>query len=87
MKTFAVGDRVEWESSAGGRTACKVGAIVCTVPVHMSPNRALARLGVLGKVDGAGMQRDHVSYVVRASVEGRKASRLYWPRVNKLRPV
>lgn len=78
MKRFKHGDYVTWTSEAAGTVRTKLGIISEVLPAGVRPNRA-----------DSGMQRDHESYLVRASVIDGSAAQLrrsttYWPRVSKL---
>ena len=78
MKTFKMGDRVKWESQAAGSSAVKIGEVIMVVPPGKVPEG----------IKGAGMARNHESYVVSASVElasGKMSrKRTYWPLPSKL---
>lgn len=71
---FRVGTLVTWTSQAAGIVRTKKGTIVEIVPRGKRPTR----------VDSAGMGRNHESYVVRASPDGGKTWRRYWPKVKLL---
>ena len=75
---FEVGDRVAWTSQSAGAWALKVGEVTEVIEAGTHPGRGDA----FSQPGGA---RDHESYVVRASAEGRPKRR-YWPRVSLLRP-
>ena len=67
-KSFKVGDRVTWVSSC----LRKEGIVTAIVPPRTKP-----------PIKGAGMSRDHESYIVCGGERGgRKAD--YWPRVSLL---
>jgi hypothetical protein len=73
--SFKIGDQVSWASQANGRTVVKKGAIYEIVAPGADPTG----------IKGAGMPRDHESYVVKAFKEtDRKRTALYWPIVSKL---
>jgi hypothetical protein len=72
-KIFAEGDEVQWTSQSAGSTTTKIGHIVQVIPPGTRPS-----------LKGAGMQRDHESYLVRAKVEGSSRFRMYWPKVRYL---
>lgn len=71
MRQFKVGDKVAWTSQAGGYTKTKRGKVVHVVPAHVMPPHALTP-------KGAGMARDHQSYIVE--VTRPRSATLYWPR-------
>jgi hypothetical protein len=72
---YKIGDRVSWTSQANGRSVPKQGAIYEIVAPGAAPTG----------IKGAGMPRDHESYVVKAFKEtDRKRTALYWPLVHKL---
>lgn len=78
---FKVGDEVEWESQAMGIVRLKRGTVVEVVPEGAFPKNYRV---------GDGMERRHISYVVRAVALGRsnpKRKSTYWPRVSALRPA
>jgi hypothetical protein len=80
MSGYRVGDRVEWTSQAGGHARTKRGVVIEVVPPGRDPTT---------KRRGAGMYRDHESYVVRAVALGRASgehSATYWPRAASLWP-
>ena len=74
-----IGDKVTWQSQAGGDWRSKIGEVVEVVPPNHRPKT---------KKKDNGTPRDHESYVVRAKAVGTrtKTARLYWPRVSKLKP-
>ena len=73
--SFKIGDRVSWTSQANGRSVAKQGAIYEIVAPGAKPTG----------IKGAGMPRDHESYVVKAYKNtDRKRTALYWPLVHKL---
>lgn len=72
---FQIGDVVTWTSQAAGIPATKTGEIIEVVPPGSPATQ----------IRGAGLPRDHESYVVKAKKttdRGRQA--LYWPRVSLL---
>ena len=70
MTAFALNQRVNWTSQAGGHAVEKLGVITAIVePGELPPG-----------VRCDGLPRKELSYVVR--VDGRG---LYWPRVSQLR--
>lgn len=76
---FKLGDQVTWESQADGITRTKIGEVVEVVPACERPKT---------QIKGMGFQRDHESYIVRASkTTDRKRTALYWPLVRGLRKV
>jgi hypothetical protein len=83
---FVKGQVVCWTSQSAGFTRTKEGPIVQVVASGKLP----IDYGV--KVGDSALPRDHVSYVVRASVlDGSVAqlgrTKLYWPRVKHLELV
>lgn len=68
-----IGDRVTWTSQSAGTWTTKRGVIVSIVPPGTRPER----------ISNPGCPRDHVSYVVRARLDGGQSKR-YWPRVELL---
>ena len=70
MSTIGIGSTVQWTSQSAGTVRAKRGMVIEVVPAGVRPD-----------VRGAGMARDHESYVVQ--VGGRR----YWPRVNLLTDV
>lgn len=76
--SFKVGDKVTWTSQSAGSTRTKIGDVVEIVHDDELPTT---------KKKDIGMQRKHESYVVRAYAVNRstKSTKLYWPRVSKLR--
>lgn len=81
VMSYFIGDKVTWSSQSAGFYKNKVGVVVALVPSRQSVNPVLASAGIRGRIKNPGAARDHMSYVVRS--EGR----LYWPRVNQLRPL
>ena len=80
MNKFKVGEEVAWDSQAGGYSSLKLGEVIEVVPPGTDPPG----------IKGAGMRRDHESYVIKARViDGsdaqRKRTKKYWPRVPGLR--
>ena len=74
--TFEVGSLVTWASQSAGIVKRKTGTVEAIIPAGKRP-----------ELKGAGLSRDHVSYVVRVREiddHGRKRSKLYWPRVEGL---
>ncbi len=65
--TWKVGDPVIWTSQSAGTWKTKRGVVEMIVPAGKRP-----------EIRGAGLPRDHESYVVRAG------GRAYWPLVAKL---
>lgn len=65
---FKVGDRVTWISS----NLRKEGIVTSIVPPRTRPG-----------VKGAGMSRDHESYIVRGGERGGRQA-FFWPRVSLL---
>jgi hypothetical protein len=78
---FALGDEVEWISTAAGSTKTKRGIVAEIVPAGKTPSPLWTQLH---KGWGVGFPRNHESYVVTT---GRNGSRPYWPLANKLRPI
>lgn len=76
MKSFKVGETVQWTSQAQGYSKSKEGVVVAIVPAGERPDRE-AFLD-LYKGAGCGFGRDHESYVVRVK------NKHYWPRVSAL---
>lgn len=74
-----IGDRVEWTSQSAGVTRTKIGEIVDVVPAGTIPQKRSAI--------NPGFSRNHESYIVRAEAEGRKGTRVYWPRVSGLKLI
>jgi len=79
--SFKCGDFVTWSSQAGGVRRTKLGEVTDIIPSGIAP-----------PIKGAGLYRDHESYVVRASVIDGKSHQLhrhkkYWPKVASLRPA
>jgi len=70
-----IGDKVTWESQAGGYRKTKIGEIVDVVPAGNRPS--VDNFPDLHKA-GVGWGRNHRSYVVRV---GKKH---YWPIVKNL---
>lgn len=81
VQLFRCGDTVTWRSQAAGIWREKTGQVIAVVPAGSRPNDTFQALGMREHMKGAGWQRDHVSYVVRAG------GRLYWPRVSALTPA
>jgi hypothetical protein len=94
--SFKIGDRVKWTSQAGGYAAEKTGTVVAVIPVgrrfgllkYLRPlNLDEARACYnTGPIDGAGLARDHESYLVEVKTGKTDAAKktLYWPRVKGL---
>lgn len=68
MKTFEVGDAVEWSSQSGSYSKKKTGVVEQVIPSGCRPT----------DVRRCGFARDHESYVVKVR------NKLYWPRVSAL---
>jgi hypothetical protein len=68
MGAFKVGDWVEWTSQSAGVSKRKCGEVV----------QVIAAGAFCRSVHGAGLCRDHESYVVKVGY------RRYWPRVAHL---
>jgi hypothetical protein len=89
---FAIGDEVEWRSSANGSTRTKRGKIVAIVGPSGNPYIALKatnpELADRLRLD-AGLPRQHTSYVVLVptGLNGGGRGKLYWPIASKLRKV
>lgn len=79
MEFFRLGQTVRWQSQAHGSHKVKTGEVVEVVPEGSRPDRA--RFPTLYKHSGCGSARHGPSYVVKVG------SKIYWPRVNSLRPV
>lgn len=82
MATFAIGDRVKWNSS----NTDKVGEIVAVVPAGQRP----IDVG-FAKAGGGGLSRDHTTYIVKGRKldsrgDPRGSTAHYWPVVSLLRP-
>lgn len=86
-KSFAVGDRVTWESQAGGYTRKKTGTVVEVV-----------RAGGIPRDKNFGSSRAHESYIVEVTYEPRRSTSTiksvrvrkperYWPLVANLHLV
>jgi hypothetical protein len=76
-ETFKVGDRVYWDSQAGGTWRRKTGEVLEVVPPRAQPSAPLRE---------PGFWRSEISYVVRATPDrpGGRAQN-YWPRASALR--
>lgn len=74
---FKFGQKVAWWSSANGSRTKKVGVIVSVVAPKTNPP---------ADIKGAGLPRDHESYVVEVFKDPIKGTgrRYYWPRVSVL---
>lgn len=82
MAQFAVGDKVQWTSQAGGYTKTKTGTVMVVVPAQTSPHEVHLPEVPCTLTKGIGMStRLHESYLVH--VQGRRE--LYWPVVSLLR--
>lgn len=77
-KAFDVGTMVSWTSS----NTRKTGVVMAVIPVGKRP----ADFGY-SNLDNSGMPRDHVTYVVKGGLPGKKQNTLYWPRTSLLDPV
>lgn len=77
VKSFAVGDRVSWESQAGGYSKKKIGTVVEVVPASHFPQM----------MGGVGGLRHHESYVVSVIHSPTTKPERYWPLVRNLRLV
>ena len=76
---FKVGDRVQWDSQAGGFVTTKAGEVAAVIAPGQ---RVWMPAGLrFRSVVGAGRVRDHESFIVKV---GNVA---YWPSVALLRPV
>jgi hypothetical protein len=77
---FKTGDRVTWTSQANGRTVEKTGEVIEVVPAGKDPKT---------KIHGAGLWRQHESYVVHAvkDTKSGKKTAIYWPIVSLLKPA
>jgi hypothetical protein len=98
---FKVGDKVTWDSQAGGGWTSKAGEVVAVVPPFdgdarytlwemapmslKSPKGLTAGAPVYAMFDG--WQRDHECYLVLVPHPGKGKPSLYCPRVSALRPV
>lgn len=88
--SFTTGDRVCWESQAGGAWKKKIGIIVAVVQPHAYPKDCVPmprKFYNTAAMDGGGLPRDHESYLVEVneSKTGRGKPKLFWPRVFALR--
>jgi len=77
MKKIIVGTKVRWTSQAGGLWKKKTGEVVEVVPAGTLPQTSII---------GAGMERNHESYIVNVRV-GPKNMKSYWPRIRSLEVV
>jgi hypothetical protein len=80
--SFEIGDKIEWESQAGGKTTRKRGEIRYVIEDYeyvSSKNYPLHRT----MFDSG--RRKHKSYLVSVPSTGRGKYKLYWPRVSALR--
>jgi hypothetical protein len=93
--TFRVGDRVQWSAYDQPQCPVNIGEVVAVVPAGADPRAmALAAQKEWGttRLDlGTTLPRDHESYLVVVGqawgLRKRYKSKLYWPRVARLRPV
>lgn len=85
---FKVGDKVEWESQAGGNYRTKKGEVFDVINGYEAPAPGDYHFHKT-MFDGDGSPRGHESYLVE--VPGGKTPkakpRLYWPRVSQLRKI
>lgn len=95
---FKIGDRVTWSSQSGGYRTDKTGTVVGIVPagrrlgllkyLQTVPDGKDARaIYNTGPIDGAGLARNHESYLVEVKTGKTDAAKksIYWPRVSRLR--
>ena len=88
--SFKAGDKVKWESQAGGVSLEKVGTIVIVVPPNTwirSVNNASAILATSNAeaIDNTRASRKAESYVVQVESANRRARpKLYWPVAKRL---
>ena len=75
---FKLGDAVTWTSQSKAYVKTKMGKIVLVVPPDHASKVPWSMPGQQ-MWDGLSLPRNHESYVVRVG------SKLYWPRVSKLR--
>lgn len=95
MDQFKIGDRVEWESQAGGRTTKKQGRVVWVMRANegsafapLSPVRIAAKAfpGHRRMFGGYGIPgRADAGYLVEVAAGPRAKPRLYMPYPTKLR--
>jgi len=82
LPTFHCGDYVKWTSQAGGFAKTKYGVVVGIVPRGEALYKTYARLCLHKMPKGSGFARNHESYLVGV---GRSYSKIYWPRVARLK--
>lgn len=87
QQQFEIGDKVLWQSSAGGYRATKIGTVVGIVPPGKSPfstpNEIKVPEGYCTTKLGGGLARRAISYFV--AVERQKSKPLlYWPNASQL---
>jgi hypothetical protein len=89
---FKVGDKVTWESQAGGCTRTKTGNVVAIVQPGVNPGKLhflkAAGVGTLSRrFDG--WPRKAISYLVavRPGKTEKSSPVLYWPLASKLKAV
>jgi hypothetical protein len=91
LMRFKVNDRVKWESQSGGYQTTKEGVVTAVVPAGITPHDMVANAKAqgwnVGPLVGAGMMRNHESYLVSVERDGKAKPVLYWPRVHWLRKV
>jgi hypothetical protein len=88
---FAISDKVEWTSQAGGWTRTKRGTVGIRIPTGCLPRdyitEWMADSHLLGGICETVMPRNHDSYLVSVPANGKGKPTLYWPRVSNLRAV
>lgn len=88
-RTFKKGDRVTWESQAGGFCSEKKGEILAVLSSGTYDKKHFVTIATKAgalcqKIDGG--TRKHESYVILAERDNDKAKPvIYWPVVSKLR--
>lgn len=83
MGLCMVGDRVCWQSQAGGNWKTKEGTVVAVVPAKKDPKLCVP-INYRMKKQASGKPRDHESYLVNPDGYG---TEVLWPLVKVLRPM
>jgi len=88
LTSFALGQTVQWTSSASGKTTSKHGKIVAIIPAGAYPHPIAETLSSgkysLAPLRGFGLPRNEDTYLVAVEGIGKAKSKLYWPRVSSL---
>lgn len=89
---FQVGNKVYWESQAGGFTKRKEGTVLAIIPAGQLASVTAREINeqagyIYSGFDNivGGHSRNHESYLVLVPNKTKAGGKLYWPRVSALR--